>query len=199
MRSHRLPLVVPCFLFLTACMVSEQIGEEPQNLSFHFDTSFNQILLFGRSGALAAFAFWVYSAWGKRTGPTIIAIAVLGASGWLFARDYPSMKDYRVDVLEQGLQLNIPPDPEAFVPWDSIERLELAGYEWMHVPMPGGAGTPFAPPRAQYAWEELPEWETMDIQVAGEGTYTLNLKPLSIEQRQILSRAIVKRANLIKE
>lgn len=198
MRPNRLSFAIPFLLLLSSCMVSEQIGEEPQNLAFHFDTDFNLYLLIGRSGILAAFAYWLFKSWGKSPVPMILGIASLAYAGFLFVQGYPSLKRYRVDVTEAGLTLNIPPDPETYIPWESIEHLELAGYEWMHVPTPG-VSNPLGQKRAPYAWEELPEWESMAITVAGQGTHTVNLKRLSIEQRQILSRAIVKRAHLIKE
>lgn len=199
MRSQGLLVSISCLLFFPACMISEQIGEMPQDLAFHFDTDFNRALLFGRSLLLAAFAFWVFRAWGKKAGAILVGTAVLITSGWIFFQDYPSLKGYRVEVVEDGLQLNIPPHPENFVPWSAIERMDLAGYEWMNIGTPGGAGAnPFAP-KANYAWSELPEWETMDITTRDGEVHTVNLKRLSIEQRQILSQAIVKRARLVKE
>jgi hypothetical protein len=64
MRSCRFLCVVFCLLLLSGCMVSEQIGEGKQDLTFHFDSDFNLIILFGRSGALGLLAFWIYTAWG---------------------------------------------------------------------------------------------------------------------------------------
>jgi hypothetical protein len=45
---------------------------------------------------------------------------------------------------------------------------------------------------------ELPDWHSMRITVAGGATHDVDLKLLSLEQRQILWRAIARRANLVE-
>jgi hypothetical protein len=193
MRSWLFSCVVFCLLLCSGCMVSEQIGEGNQDLTFHFDTDFNLILLFARSGILALLALWIYTAWGKKAGATVIALAVVGAAGWLFFQDFPSLNSYEVHVFQDGLVLNIPPDSQKQIPWDSIDTLELEGYEYMAIPM--GNSTPFRSGTAL----ELPDWETMQIKTTDGQTHMVNLKRLSIEQRQILAQAIVKRARLVAE
>jgi hypothetical protein len=174
-------------------MVSEQIGQGNEDLTFHFDTDFNLIILFGRSAALAALGLWIYNAWKKSIFASLVAVAVLATAGWFFFRDYPSLKSYEVHVLEGGLELNIPPDPQKRIPWDSIETLELEGFEYMTISM--GVSTPFS----NAPQLELPEWETMEITAGGGQKHTVNLKRLSIEQRQILAGAIIKRAQLVEQ
>jgi hypothetical protein len=183
-------------------MVSEQIGEPAgrgtfrapgRELTIHFDTLFNRILLFGRSGAAALLALWFLSSWSKKAG-SVIGLGLLAFAGWLVDRDYPTLTDYRIDVLDSALYLNIPPEPEKQIPWSSIEGMELAGHEWASL---GGDHTIGRQSRTPYL--ELPEWETMDIILTGGQKHTVDLKLLSIEQRQILSKAIAKQANLVKE
>jgi hypothetical protein len=174
-------------------MISEQIGEKKEDLTFHFDSDFNLIVLFGRSGALAAVALWIYTAWGKKTGATIVALAVLVVAGGIFFKDFPTLKSYAVHVTQEGLDMNIPPDPQTRITWDSIETLELEGFEYMSVPVM--TSTPFNPGTAI----ELPDWETMEITTKDGTIHTVNLKLLSIEQRQILAQAIVRRAGLVEE
>jgi hypothetical protein len=96
-------------------------------------------------------------------------------------------------VLQDGLELDIPPDGEKQIGWSSIESLQLEGFEYMAVPM--AASTPFRPGTQL----ELPEWETMELTQTDGQKHTVNLKRLSLEQRQILAQAIVKRAALVKE
>jgi hypothetical protein len=174
-------------------MISEQSGQGNEELTFHFDTDFNLIILFGRSAAIATVALWIFNGWDKSTVATIVAVVVFGAAAWLFIKDFPSLKSYEVHVLEGGLELNIPPEPQKRIPWNSIETLELEGFEYMAIPM--AASTPFS----AGSQLELPDWETMEIKTNDGQTHLLNLKRLSIEQRQILAQAIVKRAQLVKE
>jgi hypothetical protein len=193
MRSRRPFGAAFCLLCFSACMVSEQIGEGNEELTFHFDTDFNLYLLFGRSAAIAVLALWIFTSWKKSTVATIIAAVVFGAAVWLVIQDLPSLKSYEVHVLEGGLELNIPPDSQKRIHWNSIETLELEGFEYMAIPM--AASTPFSPGSQL----ELPEWETMEIKTNDGQTHLLNLKRLSLEQRQILAQAIVKRAQLVSE
>jgi hypothetical protein len=72
--------------------------------------------------------------------------------------------------------------------------MELAGYEWASL-----GGGPIISQQSRTPYLELPEWETMDIILTGGQKHTVDLKLLSIEQRQILSKAIAKQANLVKE
>jgi hypothetical protein len=174
-------------------MVSEQIGEKKEDLTFHFDTDFNLILLFGRSGALAALALWIYTAWNKKTGASIVALVVLVAAGGIFFKDFITLKNYAVHVTQGGLDMTIPPDPQTRLTWDSIETLELEGFEYASVPVM--SSTPFNPGSAI----QLPDWETMEITTTDGTIHTLNLKLLSIEQRQIMAQAIIRRAQLIEE
>ena len=181
---------------LSGCMISEQIGRFPQDITIHFDTDFNRILLFGRSLALAGFAYWLYGALRKNTGAMVASVIVFGIAVGLFVKDYLALSKYRVEVQGEGLLLNIPPNPEAFIAWDTIESLELAGYEWATVPTPEVMDRFM--PNSNDVFSSLPDWESMDITADGV-PYHINLKKLSIEQREILSRAIVNRGRLVKE
>jgi hypothetical protein len=123
-----------------------------------------------------------------------MGLGSLAFAGWLISHDYPILTDYRIDVLDSALYLNIPPEPKKQIPWSSIERMELAGYEWASL-----GGDRIIGQKIRTPFLELPEWETMDILLTGGQKLTVNLKLLSIEQRQILSMAIAEQANLVKE
>jgi hypothetical protein len=116
-----------------------------------------------------------------------------GAAGAIFFKDFPTLKSYAVQVSRDGLELNIPPEPQQRITWDSIETLELEGFEYMAIPM--RTATPFSAGSAL----ELPDWETMEITTTDGAIHTLNLKLLSIEQRQILAQAIIRRGGLVEE
>jgi hypothetical protein len=189
-------LVLAGVSLFSGCMISEQIGRMPQDFTIHFDTDFNRILLFGRSLALAVLAVWLYHALRKTTAATVVSVVVFGVAAWLFIMDYPALSKYRIEIQGEGLVLNIPPDPEAFIAWDTIETLQLAGYEWATVPMPEVVDRFM--PKSDDAFSSLPDWETMDI-TAGGARYHIVVKKLSVEQRQILSRAIVHRGHLVQE
>jgi hypothetical protein len=186
-------------------MVSEQIGEPigsgthrrpSEDVTVHFDTGFNRALVFGRSALLAALAVWIFFTWGKMPISILLGSALLVVAGWLPVKDYPSLTGYRIEVAESGLYLSIPPEPEMEIPWESIEGLKLAGHGY------GSAGairvaTPFGQSRT--VGVELPAWETMDIILFGGQTYTVNLEALSVEHRQIMAQALIKRADLVEE
>jgi hypothetical protein len=196
-------LLFSCFLLLlSGCMISEQIGEPEgrgtyrapgRELTIHFDTLFNRILLFGRSGLITLLAFWFLSSWSKKAG-SVLGLGSLALAGWLIVHDYPILTRYRIDVLDSALYLSIPPEPEMQIPWSSIEAMELAGYEWTRL-----GGDPIIGQQSRTPFLELPEWETMEIILVGGQKYTVNLRLLSIEQRHILSMAVAKQANLVNE
>ena len=198
--------VIWLLLLLSGCMVSEQIGEPigsghsrkpSEDVTIHFDTQFNLILLFGRSAALVGLAFWIFSAFGKKPIATLVAVGAGGFAGWLVINDYPTLTDYHIEVAANGLVMSIPPEPEIRIPWESIETMELAGYEWASA----GGGTRLTPlgQQQRMAGVELPDLETMDITLTGGQKHTINLKRLSIEHRQIFSKALIKRARLVED
>ncbi len=206
MHTVRVLFVISLLLLVGGCMISEQIGEPvgqgrnrmpSKDVTMHFDTQFNRILVFGRSALLAVLALWIFSAWRKSPVGMLIGAGTLVFAGWLIVKDYPSLTGYRIEVVESGLHLNIPPDLEEKIPWGSVQSLELAGHEWASV----GGGSYMGPLGREHrtVGVELPDWETMTITLTGGQTYTLDLKLLSVEHRQIFSQALVKRAGLVKE
>jgi hypothetical protein len=169
-------------------MISEQLGQGSEELLFHFDTQFNRIVLFARSAAIGLIAVWVFAGSRRKTGPIVFGIALVLIALGLFVKDHPRMSRYRVEVLDEGLVLAIPPDPEKSFAWGAIEEIYVEGL-----------GTTNAPPKDAVAkMLELPEWHSLRITVAGGGTHLVDLKLLSMEQRQTLWRAIAKRANLVE-
>ncbi len=201
MSTFRIPLIIGLLLVLSGCIVSEQIGEPvgrgrsrmpSKDVTMHFDTDFNKAMVYGRSAAIAGLALWILVAFRKNILAMLLAMALFSVAGWLVHRDYPTMNDYRIVVEESGLHLSIPPDLDTQIPWNAVESLELAGHAWGNV----GGGfvmTPMGGMRRQ-AGVELPDWETMDITLAGGQTHRINLKRLSIEHRQIFAQALIKRS-----
>jgi len=186
--------------------MSEQIGEpvgqgrsrKPNDdVTIHFDTQFNRVVLFGRSAALAGIAFWVFSSFGTKPAPLFVGAAFLATAGWLVVKDYPSLDGYRLEVAPAGLTLKVPPELDTLIPWESIEELELEGFGYARI----GGGTqvmPFGGARPS-AGLELPDWKTMKLTVAGGESHTIQLSELSIEHRQIFAKALIKRADLVEE
>lgn len=173
--------------FAAGCMISEQTGQGHQDLVFFFDTQFNRIMLFGRSGAIAAVALWVFAGSRKKTAPVLVGAGLLAVALGLFAKDYPRLSRYKVQVTQQGLVIEIPREPEMSFGWDAVQEIYIEGV---------GPG-----PRDGDAFSqmlELPEWHLLRIGVAGGETHELNLELLSIEQRQTLGKAIAARAHLVQ-
>lgn len=178
------------FVWLSAagCMISEQSGQGHEELVFFFDTQFNRIMLFGRSAILGVVALWVFAGARRKAGPVLFGVGVLALAAGLFAKDYPRLSRYRVQVLQEGLVLEIPPEPEMKLPWESIKEMYIEGVG----PVRSGRGDAIS------KMLELPEWHLMRIGVAGGETYEVNLELLSIEQRQTLWKAIAARAHLVQ-
>jgi hypothetical protein len=175
-------------LSLAGCMISEQRGQGNEELLFHFDTQFNRIMLFARSAALGLVAVWLFAGSRRKTGPIVCGVALAAAALGLFVKDHPRISRYRVEVLDEGLVLAIPPDAEKSFAWGAIEEIYIEGIG----PMSS------RPKDAVAKLLELPEWHSMRITVAGGGQHQVDLKLLSMEQRQTLWRAIAKRANLVE-
>lgn len=199
MRALRLSLLCLPIVLGAGCMISEQIGEMPRDLTFYFDTTFNRALVFGRAGALGVVVLWVFAKF-KRPTALMVGLPILAFAGWTVVQDYPSLKGYRVEVRKDALYLNIPPEPEREFPWESILEMEIEGVNW------AGAGRgphqtvgPDGKVRqTKYAWSELPQWETMKI-VTEDDSYLVRLDRLSVEQRQTLWRSIAKRGHLVEQ
>ncbi len=132
---------------------------------------------------------WLFAGSKKKAVPMIFGIVFLAAAGWLLIQDYPTLSRYRVQVLGEGLSLSIPPDAEKILPWGTIEEMYVEGV--------GSASE--VPPRDEFERRlALPDWHSMRITVAGGATHDVDLKLLSVEQRQILWRAIARRAELVE-
>ena len=100
----------------SGCMISEQEGQDREDLTFYFDTEFNRIMLFARSGALGGVALWLFAGSKKNAVPILFGVAFLAAAAWLMIKDYPTLSRYRVQVLGEGLSLAIPPEEEKTLP-----------------------------------------------------------------------------------
>ena len=201
-------LVACCLLALTAgCLMSEQIGEPvghgrsrlpAADVTIHFDTQFNRVVLFGRSAALAGIGIWTFLSMGaKKPASILVGAAFLGTAGWLVGKDYPSLTGYRLEVAPAGLTLKVPPDLDTLIPWESVEGLELEGFGYARI----GGGTRLMPfgGAVPSAGVELPDWKTMKLIVAGGQSHIIQLGELSIEHRQIFAKALIKRADLVEE
>ena len=186
-RASRLALVLVLF-FGAGCMISEQEGQGVQELSFHFDTDFNRIVLFARSAAIGLVALWVFAGSRRKTGPVVVGVALLVVALGFFVRDYPTLSGYSVQVLDEGLVLRIPPEKDKSFAWESIEEMYVEGV--------GPASSPHGDAVTKLL--ELPDWHSMRITLTGGETHLVDLKRLSIEQRQTLWRSIARRAQLVQ-
>ncbi len=188
------------------CLMSEQIGEHVgygtsrmpnDDVAIHFDTQFNRILMFGRSGAIAVIALWIFSSWGAKPGSILVGVALLATAGWLVVKDYPSVTGYRLEVAPEGLTLKVPPDLDTLIPWGSIEGLELEGFEYGRIG--GNLHVNAAGMLVDGTLLELPDWKSMTLTVADGQSHMIQLDELSIEHRQIFAKALIKRAGLVEQ
>lgn len=190
-------LFLLCFLLgLSACMISEQEGERthvnappPDEITFHFNTPFNKAMLFGRSAALLLVSYWCFSSRGKGTGRMIfliMAAILLASAGWLLMVGWSTVFDYRIELRNEGLHMRIPRGPQKDIPWQDFEMIEGEGIA-LDVTFGDGRGQ---------ALKWAPEWEDMTITLKDGRHFDVDLRPLSVEQRGILWRAIARKAEL---
>ena len=180
---------------LTGCMISTQEGERthvnspaPDEIAFHFDTSFNRTLLYGRSMALLGIAVWFFRSRGSSGGVLPIVLAVVfaaSAAGWYFTGQR-TLADYRIELAPTGMELQLPSQPTAHIDWADIESIDGDGVA-RDVSFGDGKGQ---------ALKWSVEWEELIIHLHGGEKVELNLKPLSMEQRGTLWRAIARFADL---
>ena len=180
---------------LTGCMISTQEGERthvnspaPDEITFHFDTSFNRALLYGRSLALLGIAVWLLRSRGSDGGVLPIVLAVVigaAATGWYFTGQR-KMSSYRIDLNPAGMQLQLPSKPTANIAWADIESIDGDGVA-RDVSFGDGKGQ---------ALKWSVEWQELIIHLRGGKKVEMNLKPLSMEQRGTLWRAVARFAEL---
>ena len=65
MGTLRLVILFGWAVLASGCMISEQAGQMPQELAFHFDTDFNRAIVFGRVIALVLLVMWVFAKFKK--------------------------------------------------------------------------------------------------------------------------------------
>ena len=199
MPATRLLLLCLVITLHAGCMLSDQVGQMPQDVTFHFDTDFNRALVFGRAAGLTAIVFWLFAKF-KRHSAILVGVPILVFAGWTVARDYPSLSGYRIEVRKDALYLRIPPEPERGIPWESIQEMEIEGESWATVE--GGRTTTVNPDgsfqETKYAWSELPQWKSMKV-ITEKDSFIVQLDRLSVEQRQTLWQSIAKRGQLVKE
>ncbi len=189
-------LPVAFALLLSGCLISEQSGEFNSDLTYDFGSDLNYYLLFGRSAGLAMVASWIFSA--EKKSPSKLLSILLGvpallAAGYLLYRDYPTVKSYRIELMDSGLYLNVPPDPEVHIDWSTIKLMEVKGIDY-------GRGIRNPNPMAQTSYfTDLPDWHDMTLTLTDGQTHRVDLSRLSVEQRQILWRAIARRAQLVEQ
>lgn len=213
MRFARLwtfALALAASVALAGCMISDQTGQMPQKLpgmgsgysapediTYHFDTGFNWGIVIGRSLVLLVLALWLYRSVGG-TLPKLLSGVLVAVAGWLLYQGLVTLARYRVEVrIGSGLHVSVPRAEPVEIPWDTIESLEVSGFEWQRAQMAPGFGT--TPQPAKVPFTELPDWRSMSFSLAGGRNLTLDVAPLSIEQRQSLLNAIVKYGGLAEE
>lgn len=165
----------------------QKLGE----VSFDFDSTWNRGAVFGRSGALVLLALAILAAerGGKKALSLFVGVPLVVLAGYLLYQDLPTLLHYRIAALESGLVIEIPPDTSVDAGWDAVESLSVTGWE-MKRGAPGPLGkNPFT---------DVPEWEAMDLRLAGGELVTVDLKRLSWEQRQSVWKAIAVRAALVE-
>lgn len=203
MRARRTPLAVAALgLILTGCVISEQEGrltpqgryakQELGEIEIHFASPLNNGIVFGRSALLLLVGLWLFkpAPGGSRSALGVgLAVACVGAAGWLLVRDLPLLQSYRIAASKDALTLRIPPEPERRLSWDEIEGFEISGFTWQ-----AGAPDPFS----GESLATLPDWRSLELHLGGEERLTIDVAPLSIEQRQTLANAIAARAGLVE-
>lgn len=179
----------------TGCLISTQEGERthvntaaPDEIVFHFDTSFNRTLLYGRSIALLGIGLWFFRTRNSGSNVLCVVLAVVfvsAAGGWYFTGQR-KLTNYRVELAPTGLELQLPSQPTTHIDWADIESIDGDGVA-RDVSFGGGKGR---------ALQWSTEWQQLTIHLRGGDKVEINLKPLSMEQRGTLWRAVARFAEL---
>lgn len=174
--SATLAILIAC-LGTIGCMVSEQVGEPPHTLSFHFQNTYNNAVVYLRSAVLILVGVWLASPkYGKF--PMLGIPLILLAAVWFYKGT--ELSRYRIDVLEDELVMDIPPAAEKRIDYDSIVGLRVEGEELK------SDGKPLY----------FSDWRVMELSLDDGETLTVDLERLSMEQRQTLWQAVSHRAHL---
>ncbi|GEM_PF-6154754 len=189
-RKARLVPVLVILFCLAGCTVSTQEGERrdfdspmPETISFHFETEYNQGIVWGRSLLILGVALWLV----KSASPSGRFVAILaaglpglGLAGWLFYGGMGIVNDYRIDVTTENLRISVPPDNAKEFEWQKIKGMFIAGKRYSA-----------AEGAIQYK-----HYEKMELLLADGQKYPVDLSRLSVEQRGTLWQAIARRAQL---
>jgi len=198
-------LVLVWCLLAAGCLLSEQAGVlypdgdgRVGEIALHFDSTYNKTLVYGRSALLVILALFLFSlergTW-KKGLSAMIGVPLLAASGWLVTRDFPTLRDYRIQLLSSGLFVRIPPEPERKFAWDEIGSMTVHGLEYPRLGSSGGR-----PLKDGGLWSlSIADWKTADLKLTRGETFVIDLTRLSIEHRQTLFLTIAKRARLVEQ
>ena len=195
---------------LAGCMISDQTGQMPQRLpghgsgysapediTYHFDSTFNWVIVLGRSLLLVVVGAWFFFSV-SGTIPRIIGTILGLVAAWLLVQGLVTVMRYSVMVdIDRGLVVSVPPDAAVDIPFETIETLDISGYEWQRAQVAPGFGP--NPQAKKLHFTELPDWRTMKLALSDGRSVELDLERLSIEQRQTLLNAIVRYGKLIEE
>ena len=133
-----------------------------------------------------------------RTAPRVVAGVLLAVAAWLLYQGLVNITGYRVEVkIDSGLYVSVPPADPMDIPWGTIETLDVSGFEWKRAQIQKGFGP--NPVARKLAFSELPDWRSMSLVLTDGRSLDLDLKRLSIEQRQSLLTAIVKYGQMVDE
>ena len=192
---QRLLFLARCILLTTllslsaACLLSEQIGERPEDIVLSYDTGLNRLILFGRSALIVAAAIWIVSAWKKSVVALFLSGSLVLAAGWLVERDHSAISGYKLELTGLALVLDLPPEPRREIVWNSIVELSVGGGTFEKATRNLILDT-------TDACGELSDWQSISLRLRDGARLTVDLFELSAEQRHFVCNAIVKRAGL---
>jgi hypothetical protein len=203
-------LVLVASAALVGCVISDQTGQMPQRLpghgsgysapediTYHFDSTFNWVVVLGRSLLLLVVAAWLYFSVSGAV-PRVLGVILLLVGGWLLYQGLVTMTRYRVTVdIDHGLVVSVPPQPAVDIPFETIETLDISGFEWQRAQVTPGFGP--NPQARKLHFTELPDWRSMKLVLSDGRSVELDVERLSIEQRQTLLNAIVRYGQLVEE
>lgn len=170
--------------------MSEQDGVYPKDVTFHFVSFFNIVILLVRVVVVAACAWFVVKL--VRLGPVkqLPMLLVVGGIGlwfvWLLLGGTASLLTYHIAVEQEGLRVSRPLRKGVDLPWDRIWMVYVEGINW--TAESGTTSRSLLPE----GYDELHE---MTIYAIGD-EYVIDLERLSPEQRSNLFDAISGQAQL---
>ena len=131
-------------------------------------------------------AFSTRGSGGNNTVPMVLGAVAAIAAVVLFAMGWRTMNNFRIEVQLEELRLERPSGDDLVLPWSQVQAIDVRGMAH-DVSFGDGKGQ---------ALKWATQWEDLEVEMVDGQKHDIDLRPLSVEQRGTLWRAIARKADL---